>query len=282
MNNTNNVHTNRAIPPSTAGRPVARPAAERLEALREAIAPLRSELLSHPLYAAIDSLPRLRRFMNAHVFAVWDFMCLAKRLQRDLTSLDPLWRPPARPSLARFINGLILCEESDVDPDGLPASHLELYLSAMDEVGASTVAVRRFLEALAEGVAVDAALELSGGSAAARDFVGQTLRTAHDGSTVEVMAAFLFGREDLIPEMFGRLLPRWAESRTARRFAYYVARHIEVDGDDHGPAAQRALADLAGQDDEAWRAARRAAQVAIASRIALWDGVRSDLDATTA
>src|SRR5690349_13479574 len=78
--------------------------APSLEALRAAISPVRSELLAHPIYRVVDSLPRLRRFMGTHVFAVWDFMCLAKRLQRDLTSLETLWRPPSHPSLARFIN----------------------------------------------------------------------------------------------------------------------------------------------------------------------------------
>src|SRR5262245_13162156 len=87
-----------------------------LDGLRAAIAPMREALLAHPIYDAVDSLPRLRGFMAQHVFAVWDFMCLAKRLQRDLTSVGTLWLPPARPSLARFINSVVHGEESDVDP----------------------------------------------------------------------------------------------------------------------------------------------------------------------
>ena len=87
-----------------------------VDTLRTALAPLRDQLLNHPIYASVNTLPRLRCFMRYHVFAVWDFMCLAKRLQRDLTSLDVLWLPPARPALARFINSLILAEETDLDP----------------------------------------------------------------------------------------------------------------------------------------------------------------------
>src|SRR5258707_2613415 len=108
-------------------------------------------LLNHPIYASVNTLPRLCCFMRSHVFAVWDFMCLAKRLQRDLTSLDVLWLPPARPALARFINSIILAEESDLDPDGTAASHLELYVRGMEDVGASSVDLLRFLAMLRDG-----------------------------------------------------------------------------------------------------------------------------------
>src|SRR5258706_14798954 len=115
------------------------------DTLRTALAPLRDQLLNHPIYASVNTLPRLRCFMRYHVFAVWDFMCLAKRLQRDLTSLGVLWLPPTQPSLARFINSVVHGEESDVDPEGRAVSHFDLYLSAMDEVGASTAEARGFV-----------------------------------------------------------------------------------------------------------------------------------------
>lgn len=250
---------------------------EPLERLRAALLPMRERLLRHPIYCSVDTLPRLRRFMSHHVFAVWDFMCLAKRLQRDLTSLDMVWLPPRRPSLARFINSVILGEESDVDPDGPAASHFDLYLAAMEEVGASTAPARRFVSILSDGADVQAALAAAGTSRAAQAFVMHTLRTVQYDSTVEVLSSFLFGREDLIPDMFSRLLPQWVESRQARRFAYYVQRHIELDGDDHGPAGVRALAEIAGRDDATWHTASRAGQSAISARIALWDGAHAHL-----
>jgi hypothetical protein len=73
--------------PSSAAGPVS------LESLRATIAGVREDLLQHPIYEAVATVPRLRVFMSHHVFAVWDFMCLAKRLQRDLTSLGTLWVP---------------------------------------------------------------------------------------------------------------------------------------------------------------------------------------------
>ena len=148
-------------------------------------------------------------------------MCLAKRLQRDLTSLDLLWLPPARPALARFINSLVLAEETDLDPDGAAASHFELYVQGMEEVGASTTEALGFLAMLREGRDLDASLA-AWAPPAARTFVSQTLTTVEQGTTIEVLSSLLFGREDLIPEMFSRLVPQWIESQASA--AIYLLR----------------------------------------------------------
>ena len=39
---------------------------------RYCLSNLRSQLLDHPVYMEVDSVEDLRRFMQDHVFAVWD------------------------------------------------------------------------------------------------------------------------------------------------------------------------------------------------------------------
>ena len=249
-----------------------------LEELCEKIAPLREALLHHSIYTEVDSLDRLRQFMQMHVFAVWDFMSLVKRLQNEVTCRSLPWLPPIRAQVARFANEVVLGEESDLGPDGKPTSHFELYLDAMDEIGADTAVARSFMDQLARGEQWPVALKGLGVPPGISDFVKGTLQCAIHGSVVEVASYFFFGREDVIPEMFKRLLKLWDHGAIeVPYFAYYLKRHIELDGDSHGPWAREMLMTLAGRDERSWKQATCAAERAITSRIKLWDGVLAHL-----
>ena len=78
--------------------------------------------------------------------------------------------------------------------------------------------------------------------AAVYDFCHDTLNTADNATTHEVMAAFLFGREDPIPKMFQSIIDNKILGDDVKTFRLYLQRHIDVDGDDHGPLAFAALA----------------------------------------
>lgn len=86
-------------------------------------ASLRAALLDHPVYSDVVSIADLKRFMEDHVFAVWDFMSLLKRLQQDMTCIRVPWFPADNARAARLINDIVIGEETDVDPDGSYVSH---------------------------------------------------------------------------------------------------------------------------------------------------------------
>ena len=100
-----------------------------------------TELENHPLYSQITCLDSLRFFMERHVFAVFDFMSLTKGLQGYFAPINKIWTPPKNRELARFINEIVLGEESDITPDGHYMSHFELYILAMNEVNANPTKV---------------------------------------------------------------------------------------------------------------------------------------------
>jgi len=235
----------------------------------------KTELANHPIFSEINSLPILRRFMETHVYAVWDFMSLTKRLQQELTCIQLPWLPPRDPQAARLINEIVLGEESDDRPDRGHYSHFELYLDAMREVGASTAGIERFVALQRDGLHHRAALQGARASEAARHFVDQTLDTAMNAPAHAVAAAFLHGRESVIPGMFQRILDEWGITGSqAPTFRYYLQRHIEVDSEDHGPAAGQLLARLVNDEPQREREVYEAAIAAVDSRLAFWDRLR--------
>ena len=242
---------------------------------------LRAALLDHPIYTHVASVGDLRRFMEDHVFAVWDFMSLLKRLQQDMTCIRVPWFPADNAKAARLINDIVIGEETDVGPDGSYISHLALYLGAMRDIGASTRQFEKFPSLVLVGVPVEVALARIGAPPHVQAFVAHTMTLANAGSTEEVLAAFFYGREDIIPEMFGRLLNTLYGAKhnndRVRNFIYYIDRHIELDGDSHGPMGRELLEDLLANSPNRGEQARRAACSSIEARIRLWDGTLSKL-----
>lgn len=226
-------------------------------------------LASHPLYKKLNNLESIRTFMEYHVFAVWDFMSLLKSLQAQITCVSLPWRPSPYPTqIVRFINQIVVGEESDIDQEGQAISHFDLYLKAMKEVGADTSKIETFL---ARG-------DLNLIPAGAREFVSHNLKVAHEGDVLEVAASFFFGREKLIPEMFQSMVDVLkAEKVEAPTFLYYLERHIEVDGDEHGPLALQCLEVLSEGKSEKQQQAEAAGLLALSERRKLWDHVLAQM-----
>src|SRR6201993_5447229 len=254
--------------------------------VRDHLATLRAGLLDHPIYAEVASVQDLRRFMEDHVFAVWDFMSLLKRLQQDLTCTNVPWFPAENAKAARLINDIVIGEETDVYLDGSYVSHLDLYLRAMADVGASTRQFEAFRSLARVGTSVEGGLVRTGVPPHVRSFVAHTMTLARSGSTEEVVAAFFYGREDIIPEMFSRLqktLPGATHDKhRLRNFIYYIERHIALDGASHGPMGQELLENLVADSPQRNHRALRAACNSIQARIELWNGTLSTLRAMRA
>ena len=243
------------------------------ELILDRIAPLRARLSAHPLYKQIETAEQLRIFMESHVFAVWDFMSMLKALQARLTCVEVPWVPTQWPQSRRFINEIVLGEESD-EYQGRSVSHFELYLEAMQDCDADTGPMKALLGGLSHRAA-EFAPERIEAPPAAREFVTSTFRLLQSGQAHAIAAAFTFGREDLIPDMFRALVRNLNEQEAGRfdKFIWYLERHIEVDGEDHGPLSLRMVADLCGMDEARWEDAAITAESALIARLALWDGI---------
>jgi len=67
-----------------------------------------------------------------------------------LTCVDLPWVPTRFPVSRRFINEIVLGEESD-EYQGRPISHFEIYLEAMEQVKADTRVIRHVVSCAAQG-----------------------------------------------------------------------------------------------------------------------------------
>lgn len=250
-----------------------------IESLIQRIQPTRNELLNHSLYAQIRSIDDFRIFMEQHVFAVWDFMSLLKKLQIELTCVQVPWRPVGDPNIRKFINEIVMGEESDLDAEGKVLSHFEMYLEAMEAIGANTQPIIRFMDKIQNGMSVNEALETAECLDSTKDFVRFTFELIDHKNIHEVAAAFTFGREDLIPNMFVEILREMKNSgqQNVEKLLFYLERHIEVDGGEHGPIALSLIESLCGNDAQKWESATFASQTALEHRIALWNGVQQQL-----
>lgn len=250
------------------------------EITSEILNSFKTHLETHPVYESVATIEDLQCFMEHHVYSVWDFMSLIKYLQSVIAPTTSPWVPRGDASVRRFINELVLEEESDeTHVAGEFSSHFELYLRAMEEIGANTKPSKDFLEAVRQQ-GIESALALPGIPEPSRKFTSRTFQFIQNNRPHEIASALALGREHIIPAMFRSILQRIGVSESeAPIFHFYLNRHIHLDEDFHAPLSLRLLNRLCENDDSKTQQAINAAHAAVNARIEFWDGVFSAISA---
>ena len=249
--------------------------------IKTTISPFRDLLLTHPVYQQLRHLDDLKVMMEQHVFAVWDFMALLKALQFGLTSTNAPWMPIGSPKTRRLINEIVLEEESDINNKGEYASHYEMYLDAMEQCGADTTQVKRLVARLLSGYSHKELISFNVEQLEepTLEFVRSTFKIIHRGKLHEIAAAFTFGREDLIPDMFRAIINDLDKNFPGKLDAlrYYLDRHVHLDEETHSPMAMQMIEELCGDDEKKWNDVKRISIQSIKARLALWDGIEQGI-----
>ena len=248
----------------------------------DSLLPLKQKLESHPIFERINSIDELKIFMEHHVFAVWDFMSLLKKLQLDLVPSGSPWVPNPNGNLVRFINEIVMEEESDQaygnGKEISYTSHFQIYLDAMSEVGASTQNISEFVKQVQEK-GVNVALQKNNLPEPSRTFMKHTFDLIEKAKSYEIASSFAIGRESIVPLMFQRILD---QSKLGNDqvpvFRYYLKRHAELDGDHHGPMAQELLENMSAGNPTIEHEIVEQACKSIQQRIIFWDGVLDALN----
>lgn len=251
-----------------------------IETINNSIQPQKNILLQHPLYKKVQHPDDLHRFLESHVYAVWDFMSLLKALQSKLTCTTTPWLPIGNPEIRYLINEIVLAEETDISLDGKRQSHYEMYIEAMRACGANTAPIAHFLENVVSTQNIFVSIRQSDLHINIKAFLDFTFRVIEEGKPHEIAAAFTFGREDLIPSMFTEILKNFQENfpeKDLSKLIYYFERHIELDADEHGPMALQMITELCDNNPTRWKEVEEVSIQALEVRIGLWDAIEETI-----
>ncbi len=251
--------------------------------IENALQGLRKQLINHDLYTNIKSIEDIQIFMQIHIFAVWDFMSLLKALQNELTNTSIPWTPTGDKLTRRLVNEIVLCEESDYYENNEPASHFEMYIDAMKQINADTAKIENFISSLQKQIDYKSAFDVLDFrhdiKNDIKDFIDFTFDIIKTKKVHIIASVFTFGRENLIPSMFIKIVRRFNTQNNSNlsKFVYYLDRHIQVDEEEHGPMALNMIRQLCGNDSLKWLEAQDVCVIALEKRIKLWDSINKEI-----
>ncbi len=239
---------------------------------------LKQSITTHPLFTEKLNTKQICKFMESHIFAVWGFMSILKSLQKRITPNDLPWIPNAntKNGLINFVNEIILCEESDyIDGIGF-ISHFEIYLLAMKSMGAKSEQLDKFISRINNEGYDERFLDDVNTSTEVKEFLKHDLEISLNGTLPEIVGAFTLGREKVIPNMFSYILPAIKETASSKHLVTYLERHIDIDGDRHGPLSMKLLD--ATCNNEQLNTAYTTAIRSLKLRRRVWDKIYNDIN----
>ena len=167
---------------------------------------------NHSVFEALESHYDIRRFLESHAYAVWDFMTLLEAFQNPDGDTQP-WDPPVGYQFADDFVHRVGFREGD---SGRPRPHFDEYYSAMELLDADTDGIRILLEAIEDGRSADRALSMANPPVEARQHVQTTLDIAQTGDPTRIAGAIL-ARRDIMPDEFSADLNRVLKDTTPRQ-----------------------------------------------------------------
>lgn len=248
----------------------------RIENIRNTLKPMRVRLLAHEIYQQLETLDDVREFMEHHVFAVWDNLSMLKALEATISSTTPSWTPSDAPQSNRIINEMLVEEESDSDGNGGYISHFELYRKAMQQAGAKTYLIDRFLILMQEEDSLQEALDKEVSlPQSIKNYLQLNWEISHCGKAHKIAAAFFLGREDLVSELLYKLDNDLVNhhQQDLQLFRDYLQRHTHIDEQELTERIATVMTELCGDDEQKWQEAEEAAKAALEARYILWDGM---------
>jgi hypothetical protein len=109
-----------------------------------------------------------------------------------------------------------------------------------------------------------------------KDFIKFDLDIALSGDLPKIVGSFTLGREKVIPNMFEHIIQSVADASATNKFTTYLNRHIDIDGDRHGPLSSKLLDKLCCSDKKL-EVAYQAGVDSLNLRLKVWDKISDNM-----
>ncbi|MGE0171483.1 MAG: DUF3050 domain-containing protein [Oligoflexales bacterium] len=233
-------------------------------------------LSKHQLYHAIADVRGLKYFMERHVICMWSYNSLIKSLYQDIARVALPLNSSVYKNALRLISQIMLGEEVEDLGDGYLASHLELYLDAMQDLECDTSSVFAFFDLIEKGMPLAKAAKLANFSSEVNCYLGQTIHNLSQPAHVKA-ALLYFEAEPFVPENFYEDL---AEMTRKNGFPF-CSEYFERLGDgcrDNNLSLMHALAEsLCLSDKDLKEEAEKACEALLGEKVRLWNGISHSL-----
>ena len=150
----------------------------------------------------------------------------------------------------------------------------------MKKIGSDTSKINEFIDEVIKSKSHKKAVKKCSIPNGISDFLDFTFETIESNKPHIIASVFTFGREDLIPDMFINIIKTLNKKNETKigDLLYYLERHIEMDGDEHGPMALQMISELCKDDENKWKEATEMSKKALEMRIKLWDYIETSLN----
>ena len=251
---------------------------ENLNTHKKELSQLKKSIRGHTLFSNKLSNRQIAIFMESHIYSVWGFMSLLKSLQYALSSNNLPWIPTSNTTngLVNFINEIVLSEESEHIKGIGFISHFEIYLLAMEEIGAKVNNIKKLIKNIENNKKYKNAILDIKIHKEVRDFLDFDIKTSQSNSLPKIIGGFTLAREQVIPNMFEYIIPAIKDKKSAKHFITYLRRHISIDGDRHGPLASKLLETICSSNKDMCTAYQSGIK-SLKLRLKVWDKVASEL-----
>lgn len=233
-------------------------------------------LEKHKLYEHLNTQQALRFFMERHFICAWGYHAILRSIDRELSSTPLVLFSHDVKEALRLVSEIILDEEVADLGDGRLASHFELYLEAMQDLGCDLTNILDFLDGLDAGLSVVEAARNAGLEDEVVNYAAYIEQTILLPIHVRAVSLFYEG-EPYLPDSLLIKLSTHGPKIKAERLLDYLERHIEgIKHPGFSPAA-RLVELFCGVDSERNDAAEKMAERVLRLRIELWNDILKKL-----